>query len=367
MISLDGNYGEGGGQIVRTALAFSALTQQPFEVSNIRKGRCSGGLKNQHLYAIKALQELCDAEVEGAVLGSERLKFTPHGLKTRTLVIDIKTAGSITLLLQALLLPCFFTERKIFLRITGGTDTKWSMPADYFSEVLLPVLAPYGQVDFRLIRRGYYPAGGGKVEVSVESPYTLADFRDFSALWDYLRAEDKPLRLMEQGTLVHVRGISHASQDLQAAKVAERQSQAAKVILSDLKCPLSVEEVYAPSSCTGSGIMLWAVFSTDGEKTNRVGADALGEKGRKSEVVGKEAAERLTNEIGYKTPVDEYLADNLLPWLALFGGEITVSKITNHVLTNIYVIEQFLGPCFEIDREKKIIRAKQQACGSYAS
>src|SRR3989338_7934417 len=133
MIKLDGSYGEGGGQITRTALALSALTGRPFEVDNIRKGRCDSGLKAQHLYCIKSLEELCNAKTNEIKLGSEYLRFIPGEFKAKNLEIEIGTAGSITLLLQAVLLPCLF--HKVKLTIIGGTDGKWAMPYDYFNEV----------------------------------------------------------------------------------------------------------------------------------------------------------------------------------------------------------------------------------------
>src|SRR3989339_1721617 len=126
MIELDGSYGSGGGQIVRTALALSTITQKAFEVSDIRKGRSKPGLKNQHLFCIKALEELCNAKTEGAELGSTHLKYQPEKIKPQTLSIDIGTAGSITLLLQSLLIPAVFTNSKIRLKVSGGTDVIWS-------------------------------------------------------------------------------------------------------------------------------------------------------------------------------------------------------------------------------------------------
>ena len=171
MIEIDGSYCEGGGQIMRTALALSTITGKPFKVSNIRKGRCTSGLKNQHLYCIEALKKLCNADVKGASIGSECVEYSPGKIEGKTISIDIETAGSITLLLQALLMPCCFADKKTRLRLKGGTDVKWSMPFDYFKEILLPQLRKYDNIDVSLQRRGYYPKGGGKVDITIKPKY----------------------------------------------------------------------------------------------------------------------------------------------------------------------------------------------------
>ncbi|MEM4264074.1 MAG: RNA 3'-terminal phosphate cyclase, partial [Candidatus Woesearchaeota archaeon] len=155
MIKLDGSYGEGGGQIVRTALAFSTITQIPFEVNDIRRGREQPGLKAQHLTCVKALAKLCDAKAEGVELGSNAIKYWPGKIKGQTINIDIGTAGSITLLLQSLLLPCFFADKTVRLHLTGGTNVSWSMPIEYLEQVFIPHIAKYCEkIKIKLNKRG---------------------------------------------------------------------------------------------------------------------------------------------------------------------------------------------------------------------
>lgn len=349
IIKIDGSHKEGGGQIVRTALALSIITGKAFEVDNIRKGRCSSGLKNQHMYCIKALQQLSSSKAEGAELGSESLKFFPGKFNPKSISIDIETAGSITLLLQSLMIPCMLGSGTTKFRITGGTDVKWSMPVDYFSEIVLPQMRRYADIDFRLEKRGYYPKGGGVVELKVKPRYTIDNLKDAAQV-----------NLTEQGTLMQIKGVSHASQSLQKAMVAERQAESANNILKSLECPVNIRTEYHDSLSDGSAITLWSVFSINEDDLDisnpiRIGADSLGERGKRAEDVGKEAADRLINEINYKAPVDEYLADNMIPLLALFGGKIKVAKISSHALTNIYVVEKFLDVKFNIDKEKRII------------
>ena len=155
MIQLDGSYGESGGQIVRTALALSTITQKPFEVSNIRKGRKQSGLKAQHLTCVKALEQLCSAKTDSAFLGSEHITYTPGKIEGKTVNVDIGTAGSIGLLLQAVLLPCLFAEKTVKLNITGGTEGKGAMPYDYFKEILVPQIKKFCEkIDVKLVKRG---------------------------------------------------------------------------------------------------------------------------------------------------------------------------------------------------------------------
>jgi len=166
LVKLDGAYLEGGGQIVRNALALSVLTGKGFEVTQIRKGRCDSGLKPQHLHCVKAAAQLSDAYFEDVEIGSERILFQPKTRKIKSLDIDVGTAGSITLLLQSLLIPCMFSKR-VKLTIKGGTDVTWSMPFDYMKEIFLPQLKRYADIDFKLNKRGYYPKGGGLIELNI--------------------------------------------------------------------------------------------------------------------------------------------------------------------------------------------------------
>ena len=168
MIEIDGSYGEGGGQILRTGLALSALTTKPVKIFNIRANRPTPGLKRQHMVAIESVMNICNAEVKGLFQGSTTLEFYPGKLRGGDYSFDIGTAGSITLVLQACMLPSLFAEKTTRLSITGGTDVKWSPPWDYFRYVILPLLSKIGvKIDGYLHMRGYYPAGGGKAQVII--------------------------------------------------------------------------------------------------------------------------------------------------------------------------------------------------------
>jgi len=349
MITLDGSMGEGGGQIVRTALALSSITGQPFRITNIRESRKDPGLKAQHVHCVKALQELCNAKADGAEIGSRELLYIPGKISAKNITIDIGTAGSMTLLLQAVLLPCLFAQKSHTLTIIGGTDTEWSMPIDYFTNVIVPQYRRVAGINVKLLKRGYYPKGGGQIEISIKPEVKRNEFETYDAFQKALT--HKAFAMETQGELSSIKGTSHASKNLANAQVAERQANAAKQALTNLKVPIEITTEYSDTHSTGSGITLWAIFSQKGDieaaNPTRLGADALGAPGKQSEKVGTEAAQKLLKEIQSKTPVDRHQADNLIPLIALCKpSTIKTSEITSHTRTNMQVAEAFLGKIF---------------------
>jgi RNA 3'-phosphate cyclase len=208
------------------------------------------------------------------------------------------------------------------------------MPYDYFANVHLPQLQRFGKVTARLLRRGYYPKGGGQIELSV------------------VPADQKPsLTLLEQGRLIAVKGISHCEKSLQG--VADRQAMGAEKVLRGLGVPVRIDSQYADSLSVGSGVTVFSIHALrdepDEKNPIRLGGDALGQKGRPAEIVGEEAAKKLLGQIRSGAPVDAHLGDNLVPYLGLVSGSIMVSEITPHTLTNIYVVERFLSVKFETE------------------
>lgn len=364
MIKLDGSYLEGGGSIARVALALSTLTQQPFEIINIRKNRPQPGLKNQHLFCVKSLEKLCNAKSENAFLGSTELKYWPGKIEGKTIDIDIGTAGSIPLFLQSILLPAMFANKPVKLNIIGGTDGKWAAPIDYFKEILLPHIQKYAKIECSLIKRGYYPKGNGKVELKISPYYKISNFDNFNEFFSYLKENAPKINSVEQGHLIQIKGISHASLDLQKSGVAERQAKTAEICLRKFNCPVNISISYSETLSTGSGVVLWAIFSKDRNEIDainpiRLGGDALGERGKKAEEVGNEAANNLIKEIESKSPIDGHLADQILMIMALVGNSrIKTSELTNHAKTNIYTIEKFLGRIFSVEGTSKIISAQ---------
>jgi RNA 3'-phosphate cyclase len=358
MLKLDGSYLEGGGQIVRTALALSVLTQKAFTINNIRANRPDKGLKNQHLHCIRAVRDLCNGVAENAQLGSSEIIFYPRPiLKGKEMVIDIQTAGSITLLLQSILLPCIFSGKKFLITVKGGTDVAWSPQIDYCTHVLFPHFLRYGKGSLTLQKRGYYPKGQGEVIVDIKKKIEYNEIRTGVAAV-------KPLFLVEKGTLVKIAGISHASANLATSRVAERQAHAATVHLQKWKVPIEIVSSYTQTASPGSGITVWAIFTGADQDVDfidpvRVGADLLGEERKSAEVVGEECATKLNTTLTSGAPIDAHLADNIIPLLGIVGGEIAVEKMTDHTRTNIYVTEQFLDVTFMVDEQLKLIKVKK--------
>ena len=355
MITLDGSYGEGGGQILRTALALSALTQLPFKIVKIHENRVDSGLKPQHLACINAVKKICNASVEGEQIGSKEISFFPKKIDNSNLKIDIGTAGSVTLLLQSILLPCLFAKKNSMITILGGTDVQWSPQVNYVQEVFIPQIKRFvGKIDLKLIKRGYYPAGGGEIVLKIKPKFKIEGVFSLQSIRQKL-AEIKQIVLVEQNNLMLIKGISHASTGLSSAKVAERQAHGAQdFIAKKLHCSVNIRNEYAETLSAGSGICLWAVFSKlsddiDIENPIIVGADVLGEKAFPAEQVGQKCAEILLKTVSSGVALDDFLSDQLIPLIALIkGSRIKPANITSHLTANIYVVEQFFGCCIRI-------------------
>lgn len=337
IIEIDGSYGEGGGAILRQALGLAAYAGRDLRVTKIRAGREAPGLKPQHLTAVKAAAAVCGGRVEGAEPGSTEIVFRPGRVRGGSFEFDIGTAGSVTLLLQTLLVPCLCSgPQSLELELVGGTDVKWSPPAYYLSRVTFAALDAFGETHASVERRGYYPKGGGRLRVRLAGGERLPDRLELEG----------PARFRE------VRGISHASQALAEREVAERQARAAEAELEHLDVAVAIDLEYADSYSTGTGITLW----TAGVDGAPLGGSALGERGKPAEEVGRDAARALLKEIESGAAVDRYLADQLVPFLAVVGGTLRTSEITLHTRSNIYAAERLLDAEFEIDGPRVIAR-----------
>ncbi|MGC9031366.1 MAG: RNA 3'-terminal phosphate cyclase [Minisyncoccia bacterium] len=336
MIEIDGSYLESGGQILRTSITFSVILKEPCRVFNIRKKRDNPGLQTQHLNALLALANLCNAKVEGAELLSQEVKFFPGEISKNYIDIKIETAGSITLILQTLILPSIFSKEVVEISIVGGaTDTFFAPTMDYFQFVFLKFLEKVGvKTEINVIKRGYFPEGEAKVIAKI-FPSKL-----------------KNIQILEPGNLKKIIILSGASNKLKEKKVAERQITGAKSILGKLNLPLEEKINYYDTLCPGSNFCEIAEF-----ENSILGVDNLGKIGKSAEEIGKETSLNLLEEAKNNPPLDSHLADQIIPYLALAKGKSSfkTSKITNHLKTNAFLIEKFTKRKIIIDENNKVI------------
>lgn len=322
MLALDGSYGEGGGQLVRTACALSAITGTPFRLHDIRARREPPGLAPQHLTAVSAVAEMCAGNVEELALRAREIVFRPGRLRGGEFRFDIGTAGSITLALQAILPAAFACGEKTTLHIVGGTDVRAAPPLDYFRFVFLPLLARMGlRAEARLVRRGYYPRGGGEVQVTVEP------------------GAPKPLRLEAPGALEEIGGIAHVA-NLPLHIVERMQATAERTLASFGRVGIEPQAL-GPDRAIGPGgaIVVWA------RCTHTVlGGAEVAQRGVPAERIARNAAEALRDELVAGAALDAHALDQLLIYAAL-AKETSVFLArawTSHAQTTAWLIEQFL-------------------------
>jgi RNA 3'-terminal phosphate cyclase (GTP) len=328
MMEIPGEYGSGSGTIVRLSTALSALTGKPIRVTGIRAKRPSPGLRHQHLEGIRTIAKICSGKIKGDQVGSKEIEFVPGKIKGGTFDVNIETAGSIGLLSYAVLIPAVLGKEKTVLKIKGGSIASlWSPPVPYLENVLFPVLSRMGvQAGFTVSRHGFYPVGGSEVEFRVD-----------------ISKEIKPIIMKDPGKVSNIKGLSIASRSLADRRVAERQIKGFHRVIRKEK-GVDLKPVYVGSECPGSVIVLWAETSTG----CILAGDHVGEKRNPAEVVGREAAFKLQEEIKYGSTVGEHLADQLIPFMALAKGksEIIAPGLSEHVKTNIWLCGKFLGSRF---------------------
>jgi RNA 3'-terminal phosphate cyclase (GTP) len=329
MIEIDGSYLEGGGQILRTSIALSAITGKPCRIVNIRQGRPKPGLQPQHLKSLETAAKMTNAKASGLEIGSQTVEFSPGPIRSGVFSIDTGTAGSVTLVMQALMPICLFAKSQCTLNVTGGTDVPWSPTIHYFKNVFLSSLVLFGMktgeaYDLSIEKYGFYPAGGGKVRLRV---------RPFSKF--------EKINLTARGELNKYDMTSVASDELRGARVAERQIKSAEFFLGDMG---KREVLYPKTLSPGSSFTAIGDF----EKC-KIGVSVLGKQYKKAELVGKGAAYELKAQMCSHACLDEHMADQILIYMALSKGScVSVSKITNHCKTNMWVIEKFLPVKFNV-------------------
>jgi RNA 3'-terminal phosphate cyclase (ATP) len=330
VIQIDGEQGEGGGQVLRAALALGVICGAPVHIRGIRARRKVPGLQAQHLTAVKALVEICGAEAEGASLGSQTLIFTPGRIRPGEYDFDIGTAGSVSLVLQAILLPLAMSDGASRVRVSGGTHVPWSPPTDYLQEVLFPALARMGvQAKLEVERWGFFPRGGGRICMEIAG-----------------RAALSAVTLVRQPRGAALRGVSAVAR--LPRSIAERQCARARerLELAGYSAEFEVREVDAVDP--GNFLSLVAE-----DETGRAGFSGLGERGKSAEALADDVVEGFLDFAGTDAGCDSHLADQLILPMALAAGtsRLTTSRVTSHLLTTIALAQQMLGCPVQVSGE----------------
>ncbi len=327
LLTLDGSYGEGGGQILRSALSLAAISGTPVRLIHIRAGRKRPGLRPQHLTAVRAAAALCDARLEGDMLGSQTLTFVPRSApRAGRYTFDVAeaaqggSAGAVALILQTVLLPLALADGSSEVTLRGGTAVPMSPPIPYLERVYLPVLAEMG-VEARILRHrwGFYPRGGGEVVVRIEGGARL-----------------RPLHLTERGELKRIEGIAFVAG--LPSHIPQRMCDRARAVLRGLGVPVKVVPTHVSARGVGAGIFLTAHYAQAA-----AGFVALGRRGLPSERVAEMACKPLMAHLRSGAVADPWLGDQLVLPFALAEGpsHITLSRVTRHLLTNVWVARQF--------------------------
>jgi len=328
MIELDGAAGEGGGQILRSALTLAMITGQPFRIRNIRANRARPGLMRQHLVAVQAALQVCGGDATGAALGSQELTFIPGRVEGGDYAFAIGTAGSCTLVLQTVLPALLKADRPSTLKLTGGTHNPMAPPAHFLQRAWCPRLAEMGaHIDIRLERFGFYPAGGGVVEAHVE-PCAVLQPRTWMTRGERRGAYAEAF----------VAGIP--------GRVAQRELECVGKAMNWSEEQLLVRGLPADQ---GPGNALMLTF--EHEHATEV-FTAFGEKSVSSEQVARQVVQRARQYLTSRAAFAEYLADQMMLPLALAGaGGFTLDEVSMHARTNAQVIEMFLPVRFRFERQ----------------
>ena len=334
MLEIDGSYGEGGGQILRNAVALSTVLKKPVKITKIRANRPNPGIKAQHYVAIKGIAELCDAEVSDLEIGSSKIEFIPGEIKGGRYKFDIGTAGSITLAFQACILACANLNEPVTISLTGGTDVKWSPSWDYFEHVFIPILKKMGMLVFpKLILRGYYPKGGGEAIITIKPSDKI-----------------KPLKLKEENEFTNVSGKINISNLPDHIITRMRHATIKAFLKNNIMTSIDVDQTTSLSS--GVGITLWTQT-----KDAILGNTMLGEKGVSAEEIGKNAANNLIKEIQSEVNLDTYAFDQIIPYMVLGKkhGESSckIRELSSHSSTNMWLLQQFFDVRFEAIQNEK--------------
>lgn len=331
MVIIDGDKGEGGGQVLRTSLALAGILGEPVEIHNIRAGRSEPGLRPQHSTAVEAIEVITRGKVEGNKIGSTSLVFEPGNIEPGHYDFEIGTAGSTQLVLQTIYLPLAMAEDESRIKISGGTHVPWSPPFEHSDLVWRKAISRMGiNLSLKLLSAGFYPQGGGRIDVKIKG-----------------KSKIKPISLTQRGKLKSLKTYG-AVANLND-KIAERMIRCVSRTAKQVGIPAkSVKKDVIRPSCHRQGAYVFVQLDYG---NTRYGSIGLGEPGKRAEVVAAEAWEDIEQYFHAVEPVGPYMADQLLLPLSVASGEseFVTTRITPHLITNAWVIEAFGAAKVEID------------------
>ena len=334
-VTIDGSEGEGGGQILRSALALSLVTRKPFCIEKIRAGRKKPGLLRQHLTAVRAAAEIGSAQADGAELGSAALTFTPGDVVPGEYRFAVGTAGSAMLVLQTILPALWTADGPSTIVVEGGTHNPFAPPYEFVERAFLPVIRRMGPaVETTLERRGFYPAGGGRVVVRVTPAKSLAR-----------------VDLVERGEIRSRRATAILSSLPRSIGVRKLE-----VLGKKLGWDEGVLQIDEDRTSVGPGNALVAEIETDGIAEIFVG---FGEKGTPAEVVANRLVDEIREWLAAGVPVGTHLADQLiLPFALAGGGEFSTVALSRHSRTNMEIVRRFLDVTCEVETTGRTSRVR---------
>ena len=312
-LKINGGHGEGGGQIIRSAIALSCITKKPIHLENIRKNRKISGLRPQHLTAIKILQKVANAKVIGAKIGSTEIKFIPGNIENLELVEDVGTAGSIPLILQVLIPVVAISKKQLNLKIKGGTDVLWSPTIDYTQYVLQEAYSRMGiNFSFELIKRGYYPKGGGEIKLQVY-PSNVKSIL-------FSKRKTKEVKL-----ICSFSKFTNNEIENKINKIIEKLTEANYIVNVEIKSEEALD--------SGASLLIYSI-----DNDSIIGIDALYNK--KTDEFDLDIDNFIKNY-----SIDDNLADMLVVPASLSAGKtiFPVKEITKHLETNLFVTSKITG------------------------
>lgn len=312
-LKIDGGHGEGGGQIIRSAITLSCITKQPIHLENIRKNRKISGLRPQHLTAIKILQKVANAKVIGAEIGSTEIKFSPSNIENLELVEDVGTAGSIPLILQVLIPVIAISKKQLDLKIKGGTDVLWSPTIDYTQYVLQEAYSRMGiNFSLELIKRGYYPKGGGEIKLQV-NPSNVKSIL-------FSKRKTKKVKL-----ICSFSKFTNNEIENKVNQIVKKLTEANYIVKVEIKSEEALD--------SGASLLIYSI-----DNDSIIGIDALYNK--KTNEFDLDIDDFIKNY-----SIDDNLADMLVVPASLSAGKtiFPVKEITKHLETNLFVTSKITG------------------------